>query len=84
MLPPADPARGCAQQMAEFHRLVDEDGRLLTSREAKKMGLSRFTKKKKGKNSLARRCTCGRTSALNQGFFFNQMLLRGLGCGSGR
>lgn len=59
MLPPADPACGCAQQMAEFHRLVDEDGRLLTSREAKKMGLSRFTKKKKGKNSLARRCTCG-------------------------
>jgi hypothetical protein len=48
------------QPIAEFHRLVDEEGRLLTSREAEKMGLSRFKRKKKtGKNSLARRCTCG-------------------------
>jgi hypothetical protein len=47
------------EPIAEFKRLVDEEGRLLTSREAEKLGLSRFTKKKKGKNSLARRCVCG-------------------------
>lgn len=47
------------EPIAEFKRLVDENGRLLTSKEAEKLGLSRFARKKKGKNSLARRCVCG-------------------------
>ena len=47
------------EPIAEFRRLVDESGRLLTSKEAENLGLSNFTKKKKGKNSLAQRCTCG-------------------------
>ena len=47
------------QTIADFHRLVDDTGRLLTSKEAEKLGISKFTKKKKGKNSLKQRCTCG-------------------------
>jgi hypothetical protein len=47
------------EPIAEFRRLVDENGRLYTSKEAEKLGLSNFTKRKKGKNSLAQRCICG-------------------------
>ncbi|EKX36242.1 hypothetical protein GUITHDRAFT_145926 [Guillardia theta CCMP2712] len=41
-------------------RVLDEEtGRLLTSRETEKRGLSIFKRKPKGKNSLAKRCACG-------------------------
>ena len=47
------------EPIADFNRLIDDNGRLMTSKEAQKLGMSKFARKKKGKNSLARRCTCG-------------------------
>ena len=43
----------------DVKRLLDDSGRLITTRQADRKGVSQFYRPPKGKNSLRLRCTCG-------------------------
>lgn len=43
----------------DVKRLLDDSGRLITTRQADRKGISQFYRPPKGKNSLRLRCTCG-------------------------